>query len=108
MKTVAPLTSESTVSFCSFTFSGTYSIVFSLTRNYACLDLATVGVNSRQISRCASRERVEAQNFRCPPRRRLVVLALGRTQERWRCPFLACPIKNGGSRSDQSAAGRRR
>jgi hypothetical protein len=27
MKTVAPLTSESTVSFCSFTFSGTYSIV---------------------------------------------------------------------------------
>lgn len=38
MKTVAPLTSESTVSFCSFTFSGTYSIVFSLTRNYACLD----------------------------------------------------------------------
>ena len=39
MKTVAPLTSESTVSFCSFTFSGTYSIgVFSLTRYYACLD----------------------------------------------------------------------
>jgi hypothetical protein len=39
MKTVAPLTSESTVSFCSFTFSGTYSFggveVFSLTRYYA-------------------------------------------------------------------------
>jgi hypothetical protein len=83
MNTVAPLTSERTVSFCNFTFSGTCQT--SVKRELPYND--TRNDNARLISRFVSLARGAVQSFRCPLRRPPVALA--RTRDYWHFLFVA-------------------